>query len=51
MGILIDGVWGEPRRDPRFAGGRFIRAETQFRSWITPGEVLVFEPMAPWICV
>ncbi|HEX3208716.1 MAG TPA: glutathione S-transferase family protein, partial [Geminicoccaceae bacterium] len=33
MGMLVEGVWRDehpPRED-----GRFVRAQTQFRSWIT----------------
>ena len=39
MGLLIDGVWHEQdpdAEDPRAAGGRFERAETAFRNWVTP---------------
>jgi glutathionyl-hydroquinone reductase len=39
MGLLIDGVWHEQEPDgaktPR-SGGRFERAETAFRNWVTP---------------
>jgi putative glutathione S-transferase len=35
MGRLVDGKW-ETRRDKITAGGRFARAETQFRNWVTP---------------
>jgi glutathionyl-hydroquinone reductase len=37
MGLLIGGVWHE--QDPgaaKAAGGRFERAETAFRNWVTP---------------
>jgi len=39
MGVLIDGVWHEQepaaKPDPR-ASGRFERAESAFRNWVTP---------------
>lgn len=34
MGILVDGVWQESEGAPS-ADGRFIRAESGFRNWIT----------------
>jgi putative glutathione S-transferase len=41
MGVLIDGVWHkqepEPTKaDPARASGRFDRAPTAFRNWVTP---------------
>ena len=39
MGLLIDGVWHEQDPDAAQAagaGGRFERAETAFRNWVTP---------------
>ena len=36
MGLLVDGVWQDRWYDTRKSGGRFIRAESQFRNWITP---------------
>ncbi|MBV9251990.1 MAG: glutathione S-transferase family protein [Acetobacteraceae bacterium] len=40
MGLLIDGVWhadeGDRTKEAASAGGRFERAETAFRNWITP---------------
>jgi len=36
MGLLIDGVWHDQSYDTKAANGRFVRAEAQFRSWITP---------------
>jgi putative glutathione S-transferase len=38
MGLLIDGVWHEQDPDATKAGGggRFERAETAFRNWVTP---------------
>jgi putative glutathione S-transferase len=41
MGVLIDGVWHEQepdpaRTDPARAAGRFERAQTSFRNWVTP---------------
>jgi putative glutathione S-transferase len=34
MGLLVDGVWKDQGYDIR--SGRFVRAPTNFRSWITP---------------
>ncbi len=36
MGLLVDGVWMDQRRDSRETKGRFVRAPTRFRNWITP---------------
>jgi len=41
MGVLIDGVWNEQepeqaKPDPARAAGRFERAQTSFRNWVTP---------------
>ena len=41
MGVLIDGVWHEQepevaKADPALASGRFERAQTAFRNWVTP---------------
>jgi putative glutathione S-transferase len=40
MGVLIDGVWqeqeGEAKPDPTRASGRYERAQTAFRNWVTP---------------
>jgi putative glutathione S-transferase len=35
MGQLVEGVWSG-RHSPPSKNGRFVRAETQFRNWITP---------------
>jgi putative glutathione S-transferase len=35
MGLLVDGVWQEGGTDTRLSGGRFVRAETKFRNWVT----------------
>jgi len=35
MGQLVDGVWHEHGFDRKISGGRFQRAQTQFRNWIT----------------
>jgi len=35
MGLLIDGEWHDQWYDTAASGGRFIRSESQFRSWIT----------------
>jgi glutathionyl-hydroquinone reductase len=34
MGLLVDGVWKD--QGPDIRSGRFVRAPTSFRSWITP---------------
>jgi putative glutathione S-transferase len=34
MGQLVEGVWSG-RHEPPSKDGRFVRAETQFRSWVT----------------
>ena len=34
MGQLVEGVW-HGRHSPPSRDGRFVRAETQFRNWIT----------------
>ena len=40
MGVLVDGAWHDQWHDPRddsgASGGRFVRRESQFRSWVTP---------------
>jgi glutathionyl-hydroquinone reductase len=41
MGVLIDGVWHEQQPEPAKtdtarAAGRFERAQTSFRNWVTP---------------
>lgn len=36
MGLLIDGVWHEDEPVPAKGEGRFERAETMFRNWVTP---------------
>jgi putative glutathione S-transferase len=36
MGLLVDGVWHDKWYDTAESGGRFVRKESQFRSWVTP---------------
>ncbi|NLA68880.1 MAG: glutathione S-transferase family protein [Gammaproteobacteria bacterium] len=36
MGLLIDGRWVDQWYDTAATGGRFVRSDAQFRSWITP---------------
>lgn len=36
MGLLVDGQWHDQWYDTEESGGRFIRKDSQFRSWITP---------------
>ena len=35
MGMLVDGKWGQDHFDSRRIGGKFVRAESRFRNWIT----------------
>ena len=35
MGLLVDGVWQEERHEVRTQGGRFMRATTRYRNWVT----------------
>jgi len=35
MGMLIDGIWKDVPRDPRVAGGEFVRTESIFRDRVT----------------
>ncbi|POF29835.1 glutathione S-transferase family protein [Roseibium marinum] len=35
MGLLVDGVWKDQWYDTKSTGGRFVRKESSFRSWIT----------------
>lgn len=35
MGMMIEGVWTSDLVDARKTGGRFDRAESRFRSWVT----------------
>lgn len=36
MGLMVDGVWHDEWYDTAASGGRFIRADAQFRNWVTP---------------
>ncbi|MEX2482152.1 MAG: glutathione S-transferase family protein [Gammaproteobacteria bacterium] len=36
MGMLVDGQWHDQWYDTSASGGRFVRADAQFRNWITP---------------
>ncbi len=36
MGLLIDGVWQDRWYDTKSTGGRFVRRDARFRSWVTP---------------
>jgi putative glutathione S-transferase len=33
--LLVEGVWKDEGYDTRTTGGRFVRRESQFRSWVT----------------
>lgn len=35
MGMLVDGVWQDAWYDTAASAGRFVRADAQFRHWIT----------------
>jgi putative glutathione S-transferase len=35
MGLLVDGVWRDEQHTERTPDGRFVRASTRFRNWIT----------------
>ncbi|THD42871.1 MAG: glutathione S-transferase family protein [Bradyrhizobium sp.] len=35
MGVMVDGVWRSDDQVSRDPNGRFMRAETQFRDWVT----------------
>ena len=36
MGLLVDGVWTDQWYDTKMSGGRFVRADSTFRRWVTP---------------
>jgi glutathionyl-hydroquinone reductase len=46
MGLLVDGVWRDSWYDTAKTGGRFERAESAFRSWITADGSTGFAPEA-----
>jgi putative glutathione S-transferase len=35
MGLLVNGKWLDQWYDTDSSGGRFVRSEAKFRSWIT----------------
>jgi glutathionyl-hydroquinone reductase len=35
MGLLVNGVWTDERNDTDSTAGRFVRATTRFRNWVT----------------
>jgi hypothetical protein len=35
MGLLVDGEWHDQWYDTKSTGGRFIRSDAQYRSWVT----------------
>lgn len=35
MGLLVDGVWQDRWYDTASTGGRFVRADSRFRNWVT----------------
>ena len=59
MGLLVDGVWRDQWYDTKATGGRFVRQESRFRSWVTadggtgfkaePGRYHLYVSLAcPW---
>jgi putative glutathione S-transferase len=36
MGLLVEGVWHDQWYDTKSTGGRFVRMDSAFRSWVTP---------------
>jgi len=36
LGVMIEGRWHD-RYDTKVSSGRFVRPESQFRNWVTPG--------------
>ncbi len=36
MGLLVDGEWHQQWYDTASSGGRFVRAQSSYRNWITP---------------
>jgi putative glutathione S-transferase len=36
MGLLVEGIWKNEWYDTKASGGRFVRAESPFRRWVTP---------------
>jgi putative glutathione S-transferase len=39
MGLLVDGVWQDQWYDTRSTDGRFVRAQSGYRNWVTPDGV------------
>jgi putative glutathione S-transferase len=37
MGLLVDGRWQDQWYDTEASGGRFLREESAYRNWVTPG--------------
>ncbi len=35
MGLLVEGVWHDQWYDTQKSQGTFVRADSQFRSWVT----------------
>ena len=46
MGQLVDGRWVDQWSDTRSTGGRFVRSESRFRSWVRADGSTPFEPAA-----
>jgi len=46
MGLLVDGVWQDEWYDTKSTGGRFVRKDSSFRSWIRADGSTPFAPEA-----
>ncbi len=46
MGLLVDGVWQDEWYDTKSTGGRFVRKDSSFRSWIRADGSTRFAPEA-----
>ncbi len=48
MGLLVDGEWQDRWYDTKSTGGRFVRKESAFRSWVKADGWYAFGPRI-WI--
>jgi putative glutathione S-transferase len=37
MGLLVEGKWSDRWYDTKGSGGKFVREDSQWRDWVTPG--------------
>jgi putative glutathione S-transferase len=44
MGLLVDGVWHDEWYDTKSTGGRFVRKDSVFRSWVRADGSTAFAP-------